>query len=153
MKNSDKTIFYTDPSTGYLVSLALSDKCTLTPEQIAEKDVPDKITYKILDTATVPTNYDFRDAWTYTDSKFGIDITKAREIHKNNIRYARTLKFAELDIEFQKAQETSADTSAIVDKKNALRNAPADNAIDAATDVAGLKAQWNTSLLGTSPYT
>jgi len=82
-----------------------------------------------------------------------IDMTKAKEIHKANIRAARAPKLQELDIEFQKAQETSADTSAIVAKKKALRNAPADSAIDAATDEAGLKAQWNTSLLGTSPYT
>ena len=81
------------------------------------------------------------------------DMAKAKEIHKTNIRTARTPKLAELDIEFQKAQETSADTSAIVAKKNALRDAPADSAIDAATDEAGLKAQWNTSILGTSPYT
>ena len=84
---------------------------------------------------------------------FGIDMAKAKEIHKTNIRTARTPKLAELDVEFQKAQETSADTSAIVTKKQALRDAPADSAIDAATDEAGLKAQWNTSLLGTSPYT
>ena len=80
------------------------------------------------------------------------DMAKAKEIHKTNIRTARTPKLAELDVEFQKAQETSADTSAIVAKKQALRNAPADSAIDAATDEAGLKAQWNTSILGTSPY-
>ena len=82
-----------------------------------------------------------------------IDMAKAKEIHKTNIRYARTPKFAELDIEFQKALETSADTSAIVAKKQALRDAPADSAIESATDEAGLKAQWNTSILGTSPYT
>ena len=81
-----------------------------------------------------------------------IDMAKAKEIHKTNIRYARTPKFAELDIEFQKALETSADTSAIVAKKQALRDAPADSAIESATDEAGLKSQWNTSVLGDSPY-
>ena len=80
------------------------------------------------------------------------DMTKAKEIHKTNIRTARAPKLAELDIEFQKALETSADTSAIVAKKQALRDAPADSAIDAATDEAGLKAQWNTAILGKSPY-
>ena len=30
-------------------------------------------------------------------------MAKAREIHKNKIREARTLKFTELDIELQKA--------------------------------------------------
>ena len=80
------------------------------------------------------------------------DMAKAKEIHKTNIRIARVPKLVELDIEFQKAQETSADTSAIVAKKQALRDAPADSAIDAATDEAGLKSQWNTSILGSSPY-
>ena len=83
---------------------------------------------------------------------FGIDIAKAREIHKINIRNAREPKLAELDIEFQKAQETSADTSSIVTKKQALRDAPADSAIAAASDAAALKAQWNTTILGNTPY-
>ena len=83
---------------------------------------------------------------------FGIDMAKAREIHKNNIRIARTPKLEELDIEFQKAQETSADTSAIVAKKQALRDAPADSGIAAASDADALKAQWKTDILGDSPY-
>ena len=83
---------------------------------------------------------------------FGIDMAKAREIHKTNIRRARAPKLAELDIEFQKAQETSADTSAIVAKKQALRDAPADSGIESASDDAALKAQWKTDILGSSPY-
>ena len=83
---------------------------------------------------------------------FGVAMAKAREIHKTNIRRARAPKLAELDVEFQKAQETSADTSTIVSKKNALRDAPADSGIAAASDAAALKAQWNTSILGASPY-
>ena len=84
---------------------------------------------------------------------FGIDMAKAKEIHKENIRAVREPLLSALDIEYQRATETSADTSAIVAKKNALRDAPADSAIDAATDESSLKAQWNTSILGTSPYT
>ena len=83
---------------------------------------------------------------------FGIDMAKAREIHKTNIRTARAPKLAELDIEFQKALETSADTSAIIAKKQALRDAPADSAIKSASTTDELKSQWNTSILGTSPY-
>ena len=80
------------------------------------------------------------------------DMAKAKEIHKTRIRAARPEKFAELDIEFQRALETSADTTAIIAKKQALRDAPADSAIDAATTESELKAQWNTSILGSSPY-
>ena len=80
------------------------------------------------------------------------DMAKAKEIHKTNIRVARTSKLAELDVEFQKALETSSDTAAIVSKKQALRDAPADSAIESAKTDTELKAQWNTTLLGESPY-
>ena len=83
---------------------------------------------------------------------FGIDIAKAREIHKNNIRAAREPLLNALDIEFQKALETSSSTTDIVSKKQALRDAPADSAIDSASNESELKAQWNTSILGASPY-
>ena len=83
---------------------------------------------------------------------FGIDMAKAREIHKANIRTAREPKLAELDIEFQKALETGASTTDIVAKKQALRDAPADSGIAAASDADALKAQWKTDILGTSPY-
>ena len=93
------------------------------------------------------------DLHTLITMGFGIDMAKAREIHKSNIRAVRVSKLAELDIEFQRALETSSDTSAIIAKKQALRDAPADSAIDSARDTDALKAQWNTSILGTSPYT
>ena len=83
---------------------------------------------------------------------FGIDMAKAKEIHKNNIRAAREPLLNALDIEFQKALETSSSTTDIVSKKQALRDAPADSAIASASNEAELKAQWNTSILGTSPY-
>ena len=83
---------------------------------------------------------------------FGVDMAKAREIHKTNIRNARAPKLAELDIEFQKALETGASTTDIVAKKQALRDAPADSGIAAASDTDALKAQWKTDILGTSPY-
>jgi hypothetical protein len=80
------------------------------------------------------------------------NMAKAKEIHKTNIRIAREPKLASLDIEFQQALETSSDTAAIVSKKQALRDAPANTAIDAATTEAELKAAWDTAVLGTSPY-
>ena len=83
---------------------------------------------------------------------FGIDMAKAREIHKNKIRVARKPLLEALDIEFQKAQETGASTTDIVAKKQALRDAPADSDITAASDADALKAQWKTDILGTSPY-
>ena len=34
---------------------------------------------------------------------FGVDMAKAKELHKSNIRGARSLKFPDLDIEFNRA--------------------------------------------------
>ena len=82
-----------------------------------------------------------------------IDMAKAKEIHRANIREARTPKLAELDIEFQRALETGADTSTIVAKKQALRDAPTASGISTAASTDDLKAQWDTTNLGTSPYT
>ena len=83
---------------------------------------------------------------------FGIDMAKAKEIHKTNIRKARVPKLAELDVEFQRALETSSSTTDIIAKKQALRDAPAAVGISSATTTDELEAQWNTSILGTSPY-
>ena len=84
---------------------------------------------------------------------FRIDMAKAKEIHKENIRAVREPLLSALDIEFQRALETGASTTDIVAKKQALRDAPAASAIDAATTTDELKAQWNTGILGETPYT
>ena len=81
-----------------------------------------------------------------------VDMAKAKEIHRKNIRDARAPKLAALDVDFQRALETSSDTSLIVANKQALRDAPAAAGIATATTTDELKAQWNTTILGTSPY-
>jgi len=83
---------------------------------------------------------------------FGIDMAKAKEIHKTNIRSARKSKLASLDIDFQRALEVGAATTSIVAQKQALRDAPAAAGITTATTAEELKAQWDTSILGDSPY-
>ena len=125
----------------------------------AIKDVPVGIsTYSIVEDSVIPTDRSFRDSW--VGNGVGVstgtiveDMTKAKEIHKAKIRTARVDKFAALDVEFQKALETSADTSTIVAKKQALRDAPAASGIATAASTSDLKAQWDTTNLGASPYT
>ena len=80
------------------------------------------------------------------------DMAKAKEIHKTNIRRARESKLAEKDVEFQRALETGASTTSIVAAKQALRDAPAAAGISTAVTETDLKAQWDTSILGDSPY-
>ena len=118
----------------------------------AIKDVPTGLSYEIVEDSVIPTDRTFRNAWKQNSKTIETDIAKAREIHKNNIRAAREPLLNALDIEFQKALETSSSTTDIVSKKQSLRDAPADSAIASASNEAELKAQWNTSILGTSPY-
>ena len=75
-----------------------------------------------------------------------ININKAKDIWKDKIRLARKPKLEELDVEFIKAQETSSDTSAIVTKKQELRDYPAQ--VDSATTTDEIKAVWDTEKLG-----
>ena len=75
-----------------------------------------------------------------------IDITKSKNIWKDKIRLARKEKLEELDIEFARAQETSADTSAIVAKKKDLRDFPAQ--VDSKTTLDEIKDVWDTDKLG-----
>ena len=119
----------------------------------AIKDVPSGLSYEIVEDSAIPTDRSFRNAWKQNGKTIETDMTKAKEIHKTNIRTARVPKLAELDIEFQRALETSADTSTIVAKKQTLRDAPSASGISTAASEADLKAQWDTTNLGTSPYT
>ena len=75
-----------------------------------------------------------------------INISKAKDIWKDKIRFARKPKLEELDDEFIKAQETGSDTSAITTKKQELRDYPAQ--VDSATTTDEIKAVWNTDMLG-----
>ena len=119
----------------------------------AIKDVPSGLSYEIVADSAIPTDRSFRNAWKQNSKTIETDMTKAKEIHKTNIRTARVPKLAELDIEFQRALETGADTSTIVAKKQTLRDAPAASGISTAASEADLKAQWDTTNLGASPYT
>ena len=69
---------------------------------------------------------------------FKVNIDKAKEIVKDKFREERKPLLEALDVEFIKAQETGADTSDIVAKKQALRDAPA--TVDSMTTVEELKS-------------
>ena len=84
--------------------------------------------------------------------KVKVNIVKAKEITKEKLRADRKPLLEAQDVLFQRALETSADTSTIVAKKQTLRDAPSASGISTAASEADLKAQWDTTNLGTSPY-
>jgi hypothetical protein len=120
-------------------------------EVVLEKDVPVGVNYKVIDSSELPSDRAFRNAWIFNDG-VEIDLTQAKEIHKNNIRTARKSLLEDLDVQFQRALETNSDTSGIVEQKVALRDATIDPAIESSTTLEELKASWNETLLGSSPY-
>ena len=105
-------------------------------------------------TATVPSDRHFRNAWTLNGKVISEDMTEAKKIFQDKIREVRTPLLEEQDTLFMKALEDddSSAQSTIKTKKKALRDAPAASAITNADTITKLKAAWDTTNLGTSPY-
>ena len=105
-------------------------------------------------TATVPSDRHFRNAWKLSGSVISEDMTEAKKIFKEKIREVRKPLLEAEDVVYMKALEARDSTAqaASVAKKKAFRDAPAASAISRADTVANLKASWDTSTLGTSPY-
>ena len=105
----------------------------------------------VRDTAslTLPTDRTFRNAWVYGDADVvEVDMPKAQEIFKDNLRRERQPLLEALDVEYMKAMERGEDTASIVAQKVALRDITDDARIASATtpdqlgamDVASLTA-------------
>jgi len=82
-----------------------------------------------------------------------IDVNRALDVHKKQIRTKREIIFKDLDVQFMKALEAGNSTLAaeIGAKKQALRDA---TNIDSGsiTTLDDVKALWNVELLGETPY-
>ena len=103
---------------------------------------------------TIPSDRHFRNAWKLNGNVMTEDLTAAKVIFKDKIREVRKPLLEEEDVVYMKALEAddaSAKTASVA-KKKALRDAPAAKAIDDADTIAKLKAAWDTSTLGDSPY-
>ena len=105
-------------------------------------------------TASVPSDRHFRNAWSLSGKVISEDMDAAKVIFKNKIREVRAPLLDAEDVVYMKALEADdADAkTASVNKKKALRDAPAASAITSADTIAKLKAAWDTSVLGDSPY-
>lgn len=96
------------------------------------------------------TDRTFRNAWKANSRRIEVDMPKAREIHRANLRLLRTPMLEVLDTEYLRADE-SGDQQAkrqIAARKQALRDMPADPAIDSAQTPEELKAVLPEALRG-----
>jgi len=102
-------------------------------EQVLAKDCPAGAV--IVD--TLPAERDFRNAWELSGTDITVNFAKAQEITKDRLRAERTPLLEAQDVAFQRALESSVDTSAIVAEKNRLRDVT--GLVDGATELAQLR--------------
>jgi hypothetical protein len=89
-------------------------------EAVLAKDCPAGAI--IVEQSALPTANDFYDAWEIADGVVTVSFPKAVEITKKRLRAERTPLLAAQDVLFQRAQESGADTTAIVAEKQRLRD-------------------------------
>jgi len=128
-----QVIIHTNENGGVSVTTPTGE---LSIEAVKAKDTPSNSI--IVDSSTLPNNdNDFFDAWELNGSTVTVNLSKAKEITKNRLRLQRTPLLAAQDVLFQRALETSADTTAIVAEKNRLRDIT--DQVDSATTTAQLR--------------
>jgi hypothetical protein len=106
----------------------------------AIKDVPAGVEYKIVESIDIDNNY--FDAYEF-NAEIGakVNIERAKAIHLDKFRSARSPKLQKLDIDFMKAVEANDEAKKveIVVAKQALRDVTLTPLPD---DLAGIKATW-----------
>jgi hypothetical protein len=107
-----------------------------------------KDSYWVVDSADLPPDRDFFNAWEWDDGAT-VNMTKARAIHLDSIRVVRNAELAAKDITFMRAVEAGdTDAQAIIAiEKQVLRDIP--QTFDLTTDndtPEELKAKWPVEL-------
>ena len=105
-------------------------------------------------TITMPSDRHFRNAWKLSGSVMAEDMAEAKKIFQDKIREVRKPLLEAEDVAYMMALEANdaSKKDASVAKKKKLRDAPAASTISSADTIAKLKAAWDTSTLGDSPY-
>ena len=107
----------------------------LSIEEVAKKDVPAGVAYKIVNDDEVPSDRTFRNALKYD---LTVDMTKAQGITKDRLRAERAPLLTALDVQYQRATEDGRDTTIIISEKQRLRDVT--KLADKATTLDELKA-------------
>ena len=106
-------------------------------EAVLAKDCPSGAI--IVDDSTLPqADNDFFNAWELANGSVTVNLDKAKAMTKTRLRAEREPLLQAQDVLFQRALESSSDTSAIVAEKQRLRDVT--NLVDAETTLEGLRA-------------
>lgn len=113
-----QAIIFTNEAGGVSTTIPTGE---ISIEAVLAKDCPKGAI--IVDSNTLPNQHnDFYDAWELADGVVTVSLAKATEITKKRLRAEREPLLQAQDVAFQRAQETGADTSAIVAEKQRLRD-------------------------------
>ena len=111
-----KRIIYQTESGGVAVIIPTG------PAELALKDVPEGVPYKIVDVTDIPGDRTFRGAWVSDGAAVAVDLGKAKDIGHDKRRAQRAEEFAPFDEIIAKqipgvsAAEAEANRQAIRDK-------------------------------------
>ena len=129
-----QVIIFTNDNGGVSVCVPTGE---LDIQAVKAKDTPSN-SIIVQDSELPSADNDFFDAWELSNGTVSVNLTKAKALTKTRLRREREPLLAAQDILFQRAQESNADTTAIVAEKNRLRNIT--NGVDTCTTTAELRA-------------
>jgi len=115
--------FITYPQANGQVAVIIPVDASLSIEEIAAKDVPSGVSYKIVDSLDIENDY-FNAYEFNEETGVEVNINKAKAIHLDKFREARKPKLQKLDVEYMKAIEVqdSEKVSQVVSQKQELRD-------------------------------
>ena len=115
-----QVIIFTNDNGGVATTIPTGE---ISIDAVLEKDVPKGRGARIVNYTDLPLAYnDFYDAWEMDSTSVTVNLAKAKELTKARLRAERAPLLAAQDVLFQRAQESGADTTAIVAEKNRLRD-------------------------------
>lgn len=113
-----QVIIFTNENGGVSVCVPTGE---LDINAVKAKDTPSH-SIIVQDSELPQADNDFFDAWELANGVVSVNLAKAKEITKRRLRAEREPLLAAQDVLFQRAQETGADTTAIVAEKQRLRD-------------------------------
>jgi hypothetical protein len=132
-----QVIIYKDTKNGGVVTCVPTGELSI--EEVMAKDVPAGCGAKIVNFDDLPNEHrNFYPAWEMQNGEVIVNIEKAKEITKERLRYQRIPLLEMLDVQYQRATETNADTTTIVAEKNRLRDIT--KLVDSVDDLNQLKS-------------
>jgi hypothetical protein len=129
-----QVIIFTNSNGGVSVCIPTGE---LDIHAVKAKDTP-STSIIVQDSELPQADNDFFNAWELADGVVTVNLDKAKEITKARLRAEREPLLTAQDVLFQRAQETGADTTAIVAEKTRLRNIT--GLVDTCTTTAELRA-------------